>query len=110
MAKSKKINHQNCPIEAALEIISGKWKSVILYHLLKEKKLRFGELKKKLPNVTQRMLTKQLREMENDDLVIRKVYAQVPPKVEYQLSERGKSLKDVIKFLANWGKKYIKSV
>ena len=107
MTKKRNTNcTEGCPVEAAVGLIGGKWKSVILYHLFKDKTLRFGELKKKLPNVTQRMLTKQLREMEDDGLVIRKVYPEVPPRVEYSLSSMGLSLKDVMKALANWGSQY----
>ena len=95
-----------CPVEAALEWIGGKWKGVVLYHLLHDGSLRFGELGKKLPTVTQRMLTRQLRELERDGLVDRKVFPQVPPKVVYSLTERGKSLKEVIDVLAAWGRKH----
>ncbi len=71
-----------CAVEAAVGLIDGKWKSIILYQLLKGT-LRFGEMQRLIPNVTPRMLTNQLREMEEDGLITRKVYAQVPPKVEY---------------------------
>ncbi len=75
-----------CSVEAAIGLLDGKWKSLILWNLLTEKILRFNELKRRIPNVTQRMLTNQLRELEQDGLIIRTVYPQVPPKVEYQLS------------------------
>jgi DNA-binding HxlR family transcriptional regulator len=91
-----------CPIEAALEQISGKWKGLVLYHLLDET-YRFSELMRKVGNVTQRSLTKQLRELERDDLVHRKVYAVVPPKVEYRLTEKGQKLKPVLEALHRWG-------
>lgn len=91
-----------CPVEGVLGLIDGKWKGVILYHLLKET-LRFNEIRRKLPNVTQRMLTLQLRELEADGLVIRKVFAQVPPRVDYSLTERGRSLEPVIGALKAWG-------
>ena len=94
---------EGCPVESALGFIGGKWKGVVLYHLLKEKKLRFGEIRKRLPAVTQRMLTKQLRELERDGFILRQVYPQVPPKVEYSLSVRGISLRGVIKALEEWG-------
>ncbi|MBY0414787.1 MAG: helix-turn-helix transcriptional regulator [Bdellovibrionales bacterium] len=96
---------EGCPVESALGLIGGKWKGVILYHLMKEKTLRFGILKKNLPTITQRMLTKQLRELEDDNIISRKVYPEVPPKVEYTLTEFGLSLRDVIKALELWGKK-----
>lgn len=93
-----------CPVEATLEMIGGKWKGVILYHLL-EKTHRFGELKKAMPGVTQRMLTKQLRELERDGIIHRKVYAEVPPKVEYSLTEIGESLREVVMMMREWGQK-----
>lgn len=96
-----------CPVELTLDLIGGKWKGIILYHLLEGKK-RFGELKKFMPNITQRMLTKQLRELERDGLVNRKVYKVVPPKVEYSLTKQGESLKKTILSLEEWGKKYQK--
>lgn len=91
-----------CAVEATLRLIDGKWKGVILYHLL-EGTLRFSEIRRRLTSVTQRMLTNQLREMEADGLITRKIYAQVPPKVEYSLTERGRSLEPVIRALKIWG-------
>jgi DNA-binding HxlR family transcriptional regulator len=84
-------------------LIGGKWKGVILYHLMDGKK-RFGELRKLMPSVTQRMLTKQLRELEVDGLIHRKIYAVVPPKVEYSLTEKAGPLKQIIVALEQWGK------
>ena len=89
-------------VEATLDLIDGKWKGVILYHL-QDGTQRFGELRRRMPGITQRMLTKQLRALEEDRLVIRKVYAQVPPRVEYRLSEIGESLRPVIDTLKAWG-------
>ena len=103
-----RIRHQRldcspgCPVEGTLDPIDGKWKGVVLYHLF-EGTLRFNEIRRRLPNVTQRMLTNQLRELEADGLIIRKVYAQVPPRVEYSLSSRGRTLRPVIKALKAWG-------
>jgi DNA-binding HxlR family transcriptional regulator len=94
---------EGCPVEAALDIIGGKWKGVILYHLLKDGTLRFGEIHRLLPGVSQRMLTKQLRELERDGVLNRQVYAEVPPRVDYSLTELGLSLRDVIKALELWG-------
>ena len=91
-----------CPVEATLELIGGKWKGIILYHLL-DGKLRFSELKRQIPCVTQRMLTKQLRELEADGLVIRTVHPEVPPRVEYELTKEGKTLKSILNSLRNWG-------
>ncbi len=96
-----------CPVEGTLSLIGGKWKGVILYHLFTGGTLRFNEIRRRLPNVTQRMLTTQLRELEADALIEREVYAQVPPRVEYTLSERGRSLAPVIFALKEWGEKHI---
>ena len=95
--------NEGCPVEATLEVIGGKWKGVILYHLL-ERTYRFGELKKAMHGITQHSLTKQLRELEADKLVRRKVYAEVPPRVEYSLTERGESLREIIHMMRDWGK------
>jgi DNA-binding HxlR family transcriptional regulator len=91
-----------CPVEGTLQLIGGKWKGVILYHLLGGT-LRFNELRRQLRHCTQRMLTNQLRELEADGLIERKVHAEVPPKVEYSLSARGRSLEPVIMALRAWG-------
>lgn len=91
-----------CSVEAAIGLIDGKWKSVILFHLL-DRTLRFGELSRILASVTPRMLTNQLRELEEDGLVIRTVYPQVPPKVEYSLSPLGRSMEPVLTALKAWG-------
>lgn len=97
---------QGCPVEATLEKIGGKWKGVALYHLLDGTK-RYNELKRLLGTVTQRMLTKQLRELEADGLVVRTVYPVVPPHVEYSLSEKGKTLAPILLALRNWGHEYV---
>ena len=91
-----------CPVEATLSLIGDKWKGVVLWHLL-QGTLRFNEIRRRLPNVTQRMLTNQLRELEADGFVVRTVYPEVPPKVEYSLSERGRSLEPVLLALKSWG-------
>lgn len=91
-----------CPVEATLELIGGKWKGIILYHLL-DGKLRFSELKRLIPCVTQRMLTKQLRELEADGLVTRTVHPEVPPRVEYEMTKEGKTLKEILHSLKKWG-------
>lgn len=94
-----------CPVEAALEQIAGKWKGLIIYHLM-DGTLRFNALARKVGGVTQRSLTKQLRELEAESIVSRKVYPVVPPKVEYSLTEKGRDLSDVIMALGNWGQRY----
>ena len=91
-----KIEPEFCRVEEALEILVGKWKPLILLHLLKEGTQRFSELKRNLPEITQKMLTKQLRDLEQEDIIERKVYAQVPPKVEYSISEYGRSLEPIL--------------
>lgn len=98
-----------CPVEACLEIIGGKWKAVILFHLLGGTK-RFNELRRLLPKVTQRMLTRQLRELEEDKLVERVVYPEVPPKVEYSLSEFGTSVEPILRMLQKWGSEYLDTI
>ncbi len=102
MAHSTYKCNAGCPVEGTLEVIGGKWKGVILYHLL-EKTYRFGELKKTMPGITQHTLTKQLRELETCGIVNRKVYAEVPPRVEYSLTARGESLRDIILLMRDWG-------
>ena len=94
-----------CPVEATLELIGGKWKGIVLYYLL-DGRLRFSELKRQIGCVTQRMLTKQLRELEATGLVHRIVHAEVPPRVEYELTEEGKTLKPIILSLKEWGEEH----
>jgi DNA-binding HxlR family transcriptional regulator len=91
-----------CPVEGALEQIAGKWKGLIIYHLM-DGALRFNELMRRLGTVTQRSLTKQLRELEADGIVDRKVFAVVPPRVDYSLTAKGQSLREVIVALRAWG-------
>lgn len=99
----------NISVEATLEVIGGKWKCVILCHLTYGKK-RTSELKRLMPDITQKMLTQQLRELEEDGVINRIVYNQVPPKVEYELSEYGWSLKSILDSLCAWGEKHISKV
>lgn len=98
---------RGCPVEAALELIGGKWKGVALYHLLEGPK-RYNELKRALGTVTQRMLTKQLRELEADGLIQRKVFPVVPPHVEYSLSKKGRTLAPILLALRDWGEHHVK--
>jgi DNA-binding HxlR family transcriptional regulator len=97
-----------CPVEATLELIGGKWKGLVLYHLL-QGTMRFNELRRKVPSVTQRMLTRQLRELEGAGLIRRTVYAEVPPRVEYALTPQGESLRPVIMALREWGQTHLAS-
>lgn len=98
-----------CPVETTLTLISDKWKVLILRDLLTGTK-RFGELKRSVGNVSQKVLTSQLRQMEESGLLTRKVYAEVPPRVEYSLTELGVSLKPIIDSMAKWGNNYKKIV
>lgn len=100
-----KIDETNCPVKATMEIIGGKWKPIILYYL-KEELQRFGELQRLIPHITKKMLTQQLRQLEQDEIIVRHVYHQVPPKVEYSLSKYGKTLKPVLESMAIWGTKH----
>ena len=99
--------NEGCPVEAALEVIGGKWKGVILFHLLSDT-YRFNELRRLMPGITQKMLTKQLRELEADKLIARKIYREIPPKVEYSLTDYGKTLGPVILALQVWGDAHLK--
>lgn len=106
MRKQRHKAYTNCPVEAALDIIGGKWKSIILFRIM-EGTRRFNELRRLLPNITQRMLTNQLRELERDGLVFRKVYAEVPPKVEYSVTAFGKTLGPVLTTLTKWAETHM---
>lgn len=101
MRKQRHLAYTNCPVEAALDLIGGKWKSIILFRTI-EGTRRFNELRRLLPGLTQRMLTNQLRELERDGLISRKVYAEVPPKVEYSITAFGKTLEPVLLALKQW--------
>ena len=97
-----------CPTETALGIIGGKWKGMILWCLC-QRTMRFGELHRAVPDITQRMLTKQLRDLEEYDIIERKVYPQVPPKVEYSLSAHGRALEPILDNLEIWSKDYLET-
>ena len=102
----KSCTGSNCPVVATLSMIGGKYKALILWHLL-DTTLRFGELSRLIPQATPKMLTQQLRELEEDNLVIRTVYPVVPPKVEYILSDLGKSIKPILAAIYHWGSEYM---
>ena len=98
----------NCPVEATLDLIGGKYKALILWHL-SERKLRFSELRKVITTATPKMLTQQLRELEYQALIHREVFAVVPPKVEYSLTELGRSLMPILVAMRDWGADYMRS-
>lgn len=95
-----------CYFELTLSVIGGKWKPIILNHLALEQVMRFGELTRSIPEITQRMLTKQLRELESDGLIHREIYRQVPPKVEYSLTPLGCSIIPILQHMRKWGVDY----
>lgn len=96
----------NCPVEATIQLIGGKYKAVILWHLMKDV-LRYSELHRQMPNATDKMLAQQLRELEKDGLIHRKVYPVVPPKTEYSLTDFGKTLAPILEEMCNWGSIYL---
>jgi len=101
---SEKMSYR-CPVEVTLDVIGGKWKSLILWHL-KHNVLRFSQLQRRLPRITQKMLTQQLRDLERDGLVFRQVYPEVPPRVEYSLTELGFSVVPILDQMYEWGVRF----
>jgi DNA-binding HxlR family transcriptional regulator len=99
----------NCPVEAAIDVVGGKWKVLILWWLHR-RTWRFAELRRQIPGITEKMLTQQLRELEADGIVARKVYPTVPPKVEYSLTEYGKSLKRALRAICDWGRNHVERI
>ena len=106
MTNTKKSKIYRCPVEVTIAVIGGKWKSLILYYLIETPIMRFNEFRRTLPDVTAQMLTAQLRELEADGVIHRNVYQQVPPKVEYSLTDFGKTLIPVISIMVSWGESY----
>ena len=98
----------NCPVEATLDLIGGKYKALILWHL-SDGKLRFSELRQRISKATPKMLTQQLRELEAQELIHREVYPVIPPKVEYSLTETGRSLMPILVAMRDWGAEYLRS-
>ena len=101
-------NPISCPMLATINVIGGKWKPIIL-HMLSSGTLRFGELKKNIPPISQKMLTQQLRELESDQIISRTTYNEIPPKVEYALSKKGVTLIPVLEALYEWGENHLSS-
>lgn len=106
MRKQKHKRYTKCPVEATLDLIGGKWKGIVLFHLMKEIK-RFNELRRLVPDITQRMLTLQLRQLEKDGLIKRKIYKEIPPKVEYSLTKLGHTIIPILQLLEQWGTQYV---
>lgn len=100
-------SNYRCEIELTLEVISGKWKALILWHLGQEDVIRFNEFRRRIPEISQKMLTQQLRRLEEVGLVNRKIYNQVPPMVEYSLSNYGQELIPILDAMDQWGKKFV---
>jgi DNA-binding HxlR family transcriptional regulator len=101
---AKKVYH--CNVELTLDIIGGKWKPLIIHHIGNCEVIRYGELKRKIPNINERVLSRQLRELEGHGLINRKIYDEVPPKVEYSVTQMGKALTPILDELGEWGIKY----
>jgi DNA-binding HxlR family transcriptional regulator len=99
------MNHVDCPVAVTLEVIGGKWKPLILFHL-REGSMRFSELRRVVPQATQKMLTQQLRDLERDGIINRKVYAVVPPRVDYSLTSYGQTLGPLLGLMCDWGAKH----
>jgi DNA-binding HxlR family transcriptional regulator len=99
----------NCPVEATIDVIGGKWKPLILWWL-HQRTYRFAELRRLIPGITEKVLTQQLRELEADGIVNRRVFATIPPKVEYSLTEYGKSLKQALNAICEWGQLHMQRI
>lgn len=106
LVRSKDAN-SNCPVRRTLELLSGKWRTHIIYELCKKPSCRFGELKKSIPKITNTMLTATLRDLENAGIVDRTQFNEIPPHVEYSLTEKGKALLPVFTELAKWGENHL---
>jgi DNA-binding HxlR family transcriptional regulator len=102
----KIIDEKKCPVRATMNIIGGKWKPMILYYVNNLGICRFGELQRYIPHITKKMLTQQLRELERDGIIHRKVFRQVPPRVDYSLTKEGKTLEPILNAMAEWGTKH----
>lgn len=103
MEKQNEKKNYHCQFELTLDIIGWKWKALILFYISIHKTIRYGELKREIPNINERMLTRQSRELEKDNLVFRNVFREVPPRVEYSLTEDGESLIPLLHELHKWG-------
>ncbi|GAB2639841.1 helix-turn-helix domain-containing protein [Emticicia sediminis] len=106
--EEKKIvfDENSCPVTATMQVLGGKWKCILINAIYITSPARFGELKRSVKGITQSMLTQQLRELEDDGVISRKIYAEIPPRVEYTLTEFGLSLSPIMQTMAEWGKQY----
>ncbi|GHO96435.1 putative HTH-type transcriptional regulator YdeP [Reticulibacter mediterranei] len=105
MGQESSVIHDKCGVETTIAVVGGKWKPMILYALLSGPR-RFGELTRLIPEITQRMLTLQLRELEEDEVITREIYKQVPPKVEYSLTPLGRTVEPILSFMQQWGEHF----
>lgn len=101
--KKEEINDVTCPMGYVMDRIAGKWKLVILWHIYDKEVIRYGELKRAVGKITHKMLSNQLKELVNDDIIHKEMYHQIPPKVEYSLTEHGKTLIPIMNMLVEWG-------
>jgi DNA-binding HxlR family transcriptional regulator len=97
----------DCPVEATLAVIGGKWKAILIFHLMNGDQQRFAELRRKTTGISDRILSRQLRELEADGIVARQVFAEVPARVEYSLTDYGRTLRPVTEAMCQWGKKHM---
>ncbi|MDX2134801.1 MAG: helix-turn-helix domain-containing protein [Saprospiraceae bacterium] len=107
--KNKKklvFDEKSCPVTAIMQVLGGKWKAILINAIYHTSPARFGELKRSVKGITQSMLTQQLRELEDDGLICRKIYAEIPPRVEYTLTEFGLTLSPIMQSMAKWGEEY----
>ncbi|WP_298117511.1 helix-turn-helix domain-containing protein [Flavobacterium sp.] len=106
MKKKIIFDENSCPVTATMHVIGGKWKPILINAIYQTTPARFGELKRSVVGITQSMLTSQLRELEDDGIIARKIYAEIPPKVEYTLTEFGMTLSPILQSMGEWGIKY----
>ena len=99
-------DEQSCPVTATMQVLGGKWKAILINAIYHTSPARFGELKRSIKGITQSMLTQQLRELEEDGIISRKIYAEIPPRVEYTLTEFGLTLSPIMLSMAKWGEEY----
>jgi len=104
--KNLTFDEKSCPITATMKVLGGKWKPILLNAIYQTSPARFGELKRSIKGITPSMLTQQLRELEDDGIINRKIYAEIPPKVEYTITEFGMTLSPILLSMAEWGKEY----